>query len=104
MDTIKNYVEEIWIDRFVESHVQEIESIEDYLLNEKFKFPIMNTIVLDCVSKPFDDMNKKMIYELLSYYSTLNENFNFLVTTDTITDSDERFELNGLNPLFKNNT
>ena len=36
MDTIKNYVEEIWIDHFVESYVKEIESIEEYLLNEKF--------------------------------------------------------------------
>ena len=41
MDTIKNYVEEIWIDRFVESHVQEIESIEDYLLNEKFNSSLL---------------------------------------------------------------
>ena len=41
MDTIKNYVEEIWIDHFVESHVQEIESIEDYLLNEKFNSSLL---------------------------------------------------------------
>ena len=36
MNTIKNYVEEIWIDRFIESHVQEIKSIEDYLSNKMF--------------------------------------------------------------------
>lgn len=36
MDAIRNYVEEIWIDRFVESNVQEIKSIEDYLTNKNF--------------------------------------------------------------------
>ena len=36
MDAIRNYVEEIWIDRFIESHVQEIKSIEDYLSNKMF--------------------------------------------------------------------
>ena len=33
MGIIKNYVEEIWMDHFVTSKVQEIESIESYLLS-----------------------------------------------------------------------
>ena len=36
MNAIRNYVEEIWIDHFIESHVQEIKSIEDYLSNKMF--------------------------------------------------------------------
>lgn len=36
MDAIRIYVEEIWMDHFIESYVQEIKSIEDYLLNKNF--------------------------------------------------------------------
>ena len=36
MAAIKNYVEEVIIDHFVESHIAEIKSIDDYLSTTKF--------------------------------------------------------------------
>ena len=36
MAAIKNYVEEVIIDHFVESHITEIKSIDDYLSTTKF--------------------------------------------------------------------
>ena len=41
MKTIKNYVEEIWVDHFITSNVQEIESIEGYLSNANFNASLL---------------------------------------------------------------
>ena len=67
----------------------------------EFNFPIINTVVFDCVSKSFDDDNKLMIYDLLTHFCDINKSYNFIVTTDTMNDSPNRYEMqNGLNPYF----
>lgn len=74
------------------------------VIKNDFQFPIMNTFIFDCVSKPFDDNNEKMVCELLKHFTSVHENINFLVTTDTTRVCDKKlcFELKyGLNPLFK---
>ena len=57
MGAIKNYVEEIWIDRFIESRVQEIESIEDYLLNEKFASSLLGVRFFQKEQRVIDGKN-----------------------------------------------
>lgn len=71
------------------------------VINSDFEFPKLGTVFFDCVSKSFDDDNKKMVYLLLKEFCRNNPEFNVVVTTDTVSDSPVRQTIEGLNPLYR---
>lgn len=72
------------------------------LFKQEFNFPIISTLFLDNVSKPFENSNKPLLYDLLTLFTSEVKDFNVIVTTDC--DEDNKgtrvFYENGLNPIL----
>lgn len=73
------------------------------LFKEEFNFPIINSLFLDNVSKPFENANKPILYDLLKLFTSEVKDFNVIVTTDCEEDNkgSNVFYENGLNPFLK---
>ncbi len=72
------------------------------LFKQEHHFPIINTLLLDNVSKPFENANKPIIYDLVTLFVSIVKDFNVIVTTDCDEDNNNTsvFYDDGLNPLF----
>lgn len=75
----------------------------NHLLRSDFHFPIICSLLLDNVSKPLENANKSIIYDLLSLFTKEVNDFNVIVTTDCDEDNNNNsvFYEDGLNPLFE---
>lgn len=74
----------------------------NHLFRIEFNFPIICSLFLDNVSKPLENANKPIIYDLLTLFTSEVKDFNVIVTTDCDEDNKNTsvFYEDGLNPLF----
>ena len=74
----------------------------NHIFKTDFKFPIICSLFLDNVTKPLENANKPIIYDLLVLFTNEVKDFNVIVTTDCDEDNrnTSKFYEEGLNPLF----